>query len=529
MTVVFYSTNTNIFDSEHVEFINFPSNCEQFLAFTQKFPNDEFFIVTQKPALFMPEENLTSKTTDDCTSKTPADILYSVETKADSSHAQLESQNGRTFYAPQDFSPEQIAAKIAELSPALAIAMTFWVAPFDWLTVSDALVAQELQKIGIKTVCNPLQTALTCFDKNKTREFFLQNGFNTPRSLFVDHDMFFCAGSQKEVLRNIYRESVFCQIKQMKLPLVIKDTTGLSSYSLAVVNTYGEAFNYLTSRKNNSNRLVQEFAEGLQVGVEVYGTPGNYTVLPPFVFSTNKYGITSPKQSVKLCAGNKIACIEGAKTETEETKSENVGAETGAQNYVWCAKQSTSLDSLIKNLAEKLQFCGVAQIDLVYKNGKWTFIEINPRLSGMSRSYAAELGCSLFEMMYSQKKNIKMNPVLSLKLPPQKKSVLEKIYALSSCMPACNFNDSKKLPANELQKITVNQIYDSAAKQEREKGWCEVIITAKTIELIKKSLTAIKNLFKELSSELNELEQPDATIFEQAELMLKHHEENPDF
>ena len=529
MKVVFYSTNTNIFDEEHVEFINFPSNCEQFLAFTQKFPDDEFYIVTQKPALFMPEEELTSETTDDCTSKTPADILYSVETEAASSRAQLESQNGRTFYAPQDFSPEQIAAKIAELSPDLAIAMTFWVAPFDWLTVSDALVAQELQKLGIKTICNPLQTALTCFDKNKTREFFLQNGFSAPRSLFVDHDMFFCAGSQKEVLRNIYRESVFCQIKQMKLPLVIKDTTGLSSYSLAVVNTYGEAFNYLTSKKNNSNRLVQEFAEGLQVGVEVYGTPGNYTVLPPFVFSTNKYGITSPKQSVKLCAGNKIACIEGAKTETEETKSENAGAETGAQNYVWCVKQSTSLDSLVKNLAEKLQFCGVAQIDLVYKDEKWTFIEINPRLSGMSRSYAAGLGCSLFELIYSPQQKVEMNPVLSLKLPPQEKNVLKKIYEINSSTPAYGSSNDSKLPANESQKISVNQIYDSAAKQEREKGWCEVIITADTTEEIRTKLNAIKNLFSRLSPELNEMQKPDSSIFEQAELMLKHQTENQVF
>ncbi|MCR4954627.1 MAG: ATP-grasp domain-containing protein [Treponema sp.] len=465
MKVVFYSTNTNIFDEEHVEFINFPSNCEQFFAFTQKFPDDEFYIVTQKPALFMPEE--------------------------DPSHAQFESQNGRTFYAPQDFSPEQIAAKIAELSPDLAIAMTFWVAPFDWLTVSDALVAQELQKLGIKTICNPLQTALTCFDKNKTREFFLQNGFNAPRSLFVDHDMFFCAGSQKEVLRNIYRESVFCQIKQMQLPLVIKDTTGLSSYSLAVVNTYGEAFNYLTSKKNNSNRLVQEFAEGLQVGVEVYGTPGNYTVLPPFVFSTNKYGITSPKQSVKFCTA------------------------------LWGIKQSTSLDSLIKNLAEKLQFCGVAQIDLVYKDGKWTFIEINPRLSGMSRSYAAGLGCSLFELIYSPQQKVEMNPVLSLKLPPQEKNVLEKIFELNSSTPAPGSSNDSKLPANESQKISINQIYDSAAKQEREKGWCEVIITSKNVEEIASLLNMVKNLFENLSPELIELQKPDVSIFEQAELILK--------
>ena len=33
----------------------------------------------------------------------------------------------------------------------LAIAMTFWISPYDWLPVSDALVAQKLEEKGIKT------------------------------------------------------------------------------------------------------------------------------------------------------------------------------------------------------------------------------------------------------------------------------------------------------------------------------------------------------------------------------------------
>ena len=250
--------------------------------------------------------------------------------------------------------------------------MTFWVAPFDWLNISDALVAEKLKEKGIKTICNPLETGLICFDKNRSREFFEAKSFSCPKTLFVDHDMFFCAGSHKDVLRNAYKESVFIQLKELQLPLVIKDTVGLSSYSLAVVNTYGEACAYLNSKKNNSNRIIQEFAEGLQIGVEIYGKPGNYTMLPPFIFSVNKYGITSPKQSVKYSQG------------TEWTQT----------------KEFLDLQKEMLRLAELLKIQGAAQVDLVLKQGKWQIIEINPRLSGMTLAYCSALESNVFDLMY---------------------------------------------------------------------------------------------------------------------------------
>ena len=185
--------------------------------------------------------------------------------------------------------------------------------------------------------------------------------------VFCDHDLYFCAGSNKEVLRNVYKESVLAQIRGLRLPVIIKDTTGLSSYGMTVAHTYGEVAGYLNSKRNNSNRLIEEFISGRQFGLEIYGLPGAYTVLPPFEFSVNQYGITSPKQSVK---------------------------------YGPCELPAELREMMLK-LAEGLELCGTAQVDLILDDdGKWHIIEVNPRLSGMTYTYAAACGLSVFEMMY---------------------------------------------------------------------------------------------------------------------------------
>ena len=90
-------------------------------------------------------------------------------------------------------------------------------------------------------------------------------------------------------------------------------------------------------------------------------------MLPPFEFSVNQYGITSPKQSIKLGP----------------------------------CKLPEALRNMMLKLAEKLELRGCAQVDLILDSeGEWHIIEINPRLSGMSYTYACMLGVSVFELMY---------------------------------------------------------------------------------------------------------------------------------
>lgn len=419
MRIVFYSTNSNIFDEENFKIKVMPSNASAFETFCKLHPHDDFFCVTQKPGIFLPESGQSS-------------LKKIIE------------------YLPQESSATSFADFISSLNPDLAIAMTFWIEPYDWLPVSDALVAEYLNEKGIKTICHSSETALNCFDKWRTHNQLIQLGFKIPSAVFEDHDLYFCAGSKLEVVRNVYKESLLAQIKKLRLPLIIKDTTGLSSYGMTVVHTYGEAAGYLNSKRNNSNRLIEEFITGRQFGLEIYGVPEKYQILPPFEFSVNQYGITSPKQSTKY----------GPK------------------------KLPDDLQKMMIQLADGLSLSGMAQVDLILDDyGQWHIIEINPRLSGMSYTYAAACGLSVFEMIYKTcvEKKILPQPapfVMSLKLPLMNDIKMAEILQF----------DGVKL---------LNQTNDLAAKQEREKGFCECIIVAQEESILQKTIADLEKQFPE--------------------------------
>lgn len=422
MRIIFYSTNSNIFDEENFKIKVMPKNAATFSNFCKAHSEHEFFCVTQKPGMFLPE-------------------------KTDGSHDAVFTLPN-VNYLPLETDTDTFAGTVAALKPDMAIAMTFWIEPYDWLPVSDAIVGEKLKAAGIRTICHSVETALICFDKWRTYNELARLGFKVAAAVFCDHDLYFCAGSNKEVLRNVYKESVLAQIRGLRLPVIIKDTTGLSSYGMTVAHTYGEVAGYLNSKRNNSNRLIEEFISGRQFGLEIYGLPGDYTVLPPFEFSVNQYGITSPKQSVK---------------------------------YGPCELPAELREMMLK-LAEGLGLCGTAQVDLILDDdGKWHIIEVNPRLSGMTYTYAAACGLSVFEMMYKAyvEKNALPQPapfVMSLKLPLMTENEMSEIL---------------QLPGVKL----LNQTNDLAAKQEREKGFCECIIAADEKYVLQKAVAHFEELF----------------------------------
>ena len=418
MRIVFYSTNSNIFDEVNFKINVLPQNQTAFENLKKNYPQNEFFCLTQKPGIFMPEES--------------------------------------SVILPKDAGLDDFANEIIALKADLAVAMTFWIEPYDWLPVSDALVAEKLRAAGVRTICHSVQTGLSCFDKWRTHNELARMGFDVAAAVFCDHDLYFCAGSNKEVLRNVYKECVLAQIRGLRLPVIIKDTTGLSSYGMTVAHTYGEVAGYLNSKRNNSNRLIEEFINGRQFGLEIYGVPGTYTVLPPFEFSVNQYGITSPKQSVK---------------------------------YGPCELPAELREMMLK-LADGLGLCGAAQVDLILDDdGKWHIIEINPRLSGMTYTYAAACGLSVFEMMYKAV----IEPESTGKEPVEVTANLKK-HVLSLKLPLMSEKQMEKIQLLEGVKL-LNQTNDLAAKQEREKGFCECIIAADEKSVLQKALAHFEELF----------------------------------
>ena len=410
MRIAFYSSNPNKYDFQSDERTRFPTFFSEWEVILRRFSEYEFFVISQLPSPFLLDLH------DGIVSPLPSKVNFKIS----------------SALTPADFAKDVLAFKID-----IAIAASFWLPPFDWHCLFDSEVAEILRINGVKTLSHPSTTSFLCFDKYQTRLFLEKNDFSVPRAVFVDHRLYWAERGKKEINVNVYKNYILRQIQDLRFPVVIKDTAGLSSYGMEVAVSFAQALDYLNSGRTNSDRIVEEYKNGVHFGTEIFAENGNYYVLPPLVFSLNKFGITSPKQSVKLGTVNL--------TDFDYFK----------------------LNSMLIRLSKLLNFSGIAQVDLVFCNGEWHIIEINPRLSGMTETNAALLNKSVLEILLElalgifefSLENFTKNYVCNLKLPLLSDSKLKSLY-------------------EQKNVALVRRTQNPSAKQEREKGFCEMILKA---------------------------------------------------
>ncbi|MBR1537158.1 MAG: ATP-grasp domain-containing protein [Treponema sp.] len=432
MKILFYSTSSSVYHGEAIKTISLPSFTEQWEKLCEKHSEHEFFVATQLPGMFLCDTN---------------------------GNEIIKAKKIRQILLKND-NEKEIASEIAEFKPDLAIALSFYVSPYDWLTIKDSVVAEHLRSLGIKTLAHPTEAALICFDKWQTHNFLERIGVPCAKAVYLHHELFINAGNYRDTKSNVYKTAVFQEVKKLRFPVIIKDTTGLSSFGADVVKNYEEALGILKSKKTSSDRIIEEMISGEQFGCEIYGIfdektgKGQYEIFPPFKFSTNQYGITSPKQSIKIGP----------------------------------LPEYSALRKTLTRLAEKLRLNGVAQVDLVFDKKKWFVIEINPRLSGMSTTYAASAKLPLSELIFgalchseAKLKNDTINttaflPTINIKFPILSSQRLSKLKNISYV-------------------AFVNQIENHAARQIREQGYCEVILTGKSFKELKENLLDLREKF----------------------------------
>ncbi len=435
MRIVFYNSNSNYFDPKIVHIKTLPSWAETWASVKSQFPEHEFFIATMLPSMFLMDyENDSVK-------------------QADGIHYTNLKGGGAV----------QIADEILALRPDVAIAASFWITPYDWLALQDAMVADILRARGVTAICHPVQTEAICFDKNKTHIFLEQNNFNCAKGIYVDYDLFWCTRKKPEVRDNVYREYILSEISRLNFPVIIKDTTGLSSYGMEVLPTIGSVRSYLESKKFNSGRMVEEFLDGIQFGTEIHSvrnTDGSFThiAFPPLMYSVNQYGITSPKQSVKL------GPLTSGRFKTRELQKE------------------------LERLADLLHFEGSAQVDLVFHNEEWFIIEINPRMSGSSAAIA----------LIKQKSLPRILTELALGIQSQKPMEAPPPLYLNIKFPNLNAAQMRALYDLPFVKYLC-QTDNDAAKQRREMGFCEILFGGAPMPCVLESqLDEIKEKFPEI-------------------------------
>ena len=156
MNIVFYSTNSNSYNPQAMRLTSFPSNMERLKEFAAAHSEHKIFAAPQLPGMFLLDPD---------------------------SDGNFKKAENVSYYIIRSQDAEDAAEEIASLSPDIAIAFSFWTAPYDWLTVCDAHIGEILRTKGIKVLCHSVDCALTFFDKNTTHKILEPLGFLMPRSL----------------------------------------------------------------------------------------------------------------------------------------------------------------------------------------------------------------------------------------------------------------------------------------------------------------------------------------------------------
>ena len=427
MRIVVYSTNPGRFDAADFEITSFPLRASEWETVASAYPEHQFVLATQLPGSF-----LLDLSGGGIGRKAP-----SVE-----------------YVILRGCSPSALADELAALHSDLAVAYSFWEPPFDWLALNDSMIGERLREKGIRTVCNPSATQLLCFDKAESSRFLSSRGFACARCVHVKRELYWCERGNSAIESNVYKEYIFQELEKLRYPVIVKPAYGLSSYSMLKAVSPRQVIACLNSGKTKTDSLVEEYIDGIQAGAEIYGREGAYTVLPPFLFSTDKWGITSPKQGIKL---GPVLPEAG-----DGMRADAVGLPL---------RQSIAgLEKTLARLATELELDGVAQVDLVFAGGTWHIIEVNPRLSGLSDTVSASSGI------------LPIQRLLEAVLGSGDGKRREEAPSDQSFRPICNFK-IPILPPGDLKKIAslpyiraVRQLENKAAKQKREVGYSEIII-----------------------------------------------------
>lgn len=309
---------------------------------------------------------------------------------------------------PMEAKLKEFIEAVAELKPDIAIAMPGPVSGYDWNGIRDVGIAEGLRKRGIETLCYSADTALNCFDKWRTHQILKANGFRIPDALYLHYELFTSTKLDAVSTGNVYTEHILWEVENMKMPVVIKSTTGSSSMGIYVARDYEDAKNYLLSDKLVEDVVIEEFLDGEEYGAEVHGDRGDYVVSPPYrIFNTVKGELNDPLGATTL----KYGPILDEKLHIEEVRSE------------------------LKRMAELMEFSGIMEIDLVLVKGEWYILEINNRWSGLTTLITGSQGRLPYDVYVDEADSApaQLNDVSNLKYALQFKmkeattEILEKV------------------------------------------------------------------------------------------------------
>ena len=193
---------------------------------------------------------------------------------------------------------------------------------------------ERLAQIGVTIISSPYKTVECCFDKLFLYRFCETNGFYAPKT-YLGYDSFKVAYDKGDI----------------GFPVYIKPRTGSASIDNVVAHSMEEVILYCSVRPD---LLIQEYMDELELGIDIYRDIKSDEVISIFI-------------------KDKIAMRSG---ETEKAVS----------------SKHDGLFEILEDFMRKMGLRGVVDIDLFKIDGRYYFIDVNPRFGG-GYPLAYQCGC----------------------------------------------------------------------------------------------------------------------------------------
>lgn len=216
------------------------------------------------------------------------------------------------------------------------------------------------------TTPGPLRAVYKLSDKRATKMLFEKFGLPTPCWEILDRGF-----TRGELLRESVKDNLeHCLLSTIPFPLVIKPLWDCMGHGVEILSDR-QALTAHLAEDNEKSVLVEEFIDGELGCIEILGTPGHYYFQPPCLTGHSRNGVTSNFDTVRVSHPDLFR-----KLLTPEVKNS------------------------LMDLLNHLRFQGACCVDFIATPENLYFLEINPRISGISCLSSAASGVNSFEATY---------------------------------------------------------------------------------------------------------------------------------
>ncbi|WP_175807636.1 ATP-grasp domain-containing protein [Burkholderia cenocepacia] len=261
----------------------------------------------------------------------------------------------------EDISASSLARRLIGWRPDGVISLAI---P-DENAVRDSLVGEILAQHAIRTIVHPVTATQVFSNKWETKLALAQFGLKTPKAILLDGDL----ANRRNIVFPAYRELIHRNASEIGYPVLTKPLWDSLGNGIEY-HRNAESLNSYLASPYDGNVVLEKFLDGVLCSVEVIGSKGKY-LFQPILWK----GQTELKSTFFF----------------NEVRHSVVGQQE-RQIFAKTAKH-------IVELCDHFNIEGVIEVEMIFHDGDYYVIEINPRVSGTTVLSAASSNVNTFEAL----------------------------------------------------------------------------------------------------------------------------------